>query len=111
MDRKTKDGVLIRLSESGQTAFGRSEDFNQQALPQKVFYYAIWALESEVNNGGFSQYFCNNSGESAGFVVEALETIGAPKNCGSMQTSDRRCLSCRLAVRRSPDLRGGVRFR
>jgi hypothetical protein len=48
------------------------------SLPQKVFS-AIWEVESEVNNGGFSQYFLNSSAESASFVVKALETVGAPK--------------------------------
>ena len=42
-------------------------------------FSSIWALESEVNNGGFSQYFLNNSCETAQFVSEALEIIGAPK--------------------------------
>jgi hypothetical protein len=41
-------------------------------------FSSIWAVESEVNNGGFSQYFLNSSCETAGFVSEALETIGAP---------------------------------
>ena len=71
------NGILIALSESDRTKFGK-DDFNAQSLPQKVFS-AIWAVESEVNNGGFSQYFSNNSCETAGFVAEALETIGAPK--------------------------------
>jgi len=72
-----KNGILIVLSESEKTSFGK-EDFALQSTPQKVFS-AIWAVESEVNNGGFSQYFFNNSAESAWFVVEALETVGAPK--------------------------------
>jgi hypothetical protein len=72
-----KNGILISLSESKSAKFGK-EDFALQSLPQKVFS-AIWAVESEVNNGGFSQYFSNSSAESAPFVVEALETIGAPK--------------------------------
>lgn len=72
-----KNGILISLSESKSTKFGK-EDFALQSLPQKVFS-AIWAVESEVNNGGFSQYFSNSSAESASFVVEALETIGAPR--------------------------------
>lgn len=72
-----KNEILINLSESEKTRFGKHE-FAEQSLPQKVFS-AIWALESEVNNGGFSQYFLNSSAESASFVVEALETIGAPK--------------------------------
>jgi len=54
------------------------EEFARQSLPQKVFS-AIWEVESEVNNGGFSQYFSNHSAESASFIVQALETIGAPR--------------------------------
>src|SRR2546427_10905132 len=73
----TKDRILIDLSSSDKTSFGK-EDFANQSLPQKVFS-AIWAVESEVNNGGFSQYFLNSSAESASFVAEALDTIGAPK--------------------------------
>ena len=66
-----KNSFLISLSESEKTKVGK-EDFARQSLPQKVFS-AIWAVESEVNNGSSSQYFFNSSGESASFVVEALE--------------------------------------
>jgi hypothetical protein len=72
-----KNEILINLSQSGMTKVGKLE-FAQQSLPQRVFS-AIWELESEVNNGGFSQYFSNESAESASFVAEALEIIGAPK--------------------------------
>jgi len=72
----TKNNILINLSTSEKTSFGK-EDFADQSIPQKVFS-AIWEVESEVNNGGFSQYFLNSSAESASFVAEALETIGAP---------------------------------
>jgi hypothetical protein len=72
-----KNGILIALSESDKTMFGK-EGFDTQTVPQKVFS-SIWAVESEVNNGGFSQFFQNLSSETATFVVEALETIGAPK--------------------------------
>jgi len=73
----TKNHILIRLSESDKTQFGKP-DFAQQSTPQKVFS-SIWALEAEVNNGGFSQYFLNSSCETASFVSEALATLGAPK--------------------------------
>ncbi len=73
----TKNHILIHLSESDKTSFGKQE-FASQSVPQKVFS-AIWAVESEVNNGGFSQYFLNSSAESASFVAEALESIGAPE--------------------------------
>jgi Domain of unknown function (DUF4375) len=72
-----KNGILISLSMSDKASFGK-EEFALQSLPQKVFS-AIWGVESEVNNGGFSQFFLNSSAETAPFLVEALETIGAPK--------------------------------
>jgi hypothetical protein len=59
----TKNHILIGLSESDKTQFGK-QDFAQQSTPQKVFS-SIWALESEVNNGGFPQYFLNDSCETA----------------------------------------------
>jgi hypothetical protein len=70
-----KNQILIMLSESESTAFGK-QDFDKQSIPQKVFT-SIWALEGEVNNGGFSQYFQNYSNETAGFVVDALRLIEA----------------------------------
>ena len=73
----TKNEILINLSESDNTKFGK-EEFAAQSVPQKVFS-SVWAVESEVNNGGFSQYFLNSSAETAGFVAEALDTIGAPR--------------------------------
>lgn len=73
----TKNHILILLSESEKTSFGK-QDFSRQSLPQKVLS-SIWAVESEVNNGGFSQYFLNCTGDSTPFVVTALETVGAPK--------------------------------
>src|SRR5215472_15377858 len=69
-----KNKLLIDLAESETTKVGKKE-FARQSLPQQVFS-AIWEVESEVNNGGFSQYFSNSSAESASFVVEAFETIG-----------------------------------
>jgi Domain of unknown function (DUF4375) len=78
-----KNKILINLSESEMTKVGR-EDFSEQSFPQKVFS-AIWEVEAEVNNGGFSQYFLNSSAESASFVVAALEEIGAPKTASICQ--------------------------
>jgi len=72
-----KNKILIKLSESAMTKVWK-EDFANQSFPQKVFS-AIWEVEAEVNNGGFSQYFFNNSRASAWFVARALEEIGAPK--------------------------------
>ncbi|HET9406876.1 MAG TPA: DMP19 family protein [Candidatus Sulfotelmatobacter sp.] len=73
----TKNHILISLSQSDKTSVGKVP-LAQQSRPQKVFS-AIWEVEAEVNNGGFGQYFLNDSAESVPFVVDALETIGASK--------------------------------
>jgi hypothetical protein len=78
-----KNRILIDLSGSDKTKVGK-EEFSEQSFPQRVFS-AVWEVESEVNNGGFSQYFLNDSAESASFVVSALEHIGAPKTANICQ--------------------------
>jgi hypothetical protein len=70
-----KNGFLIDLSESNHTEFGRVE-FSLQRPEQRVFS-AIWALESQVNNGGFVQYFVSHDGDTATFAAQALLEIGA----------------------------------
>jgi hypothetical protein len=39
---------------------------------------AVEALEREVNNGGYSQFFVNSSREYAPIIVDALRRIGCP---------------------------------
>lgn len=43
------------------------------------FYWAIWWLEAETNNGGFDQYFSNSSGELAHEALQGLKAVGAQK--------------------------------
>ncbi len=40
---------------------------------------AVEALEREVNNGGYEQFFLNSSREFAPIIVEALGRIGCPR--------------------------------
>jgi Domain of unknown function (DUF4375) len=84
-----KNNFLIELSESPQTSFGKLK-FEQQTPAQKVFS-CIWAVESEVNNGGFAQYFSNPSAETANYLVRALEEIKAPRTA-SICSSAIRCV-------------------
>ncbi|MFN8705974.1 MAG: DUF4375 domain-containing protein [Planctomyces sp.] len=72
MDKNT---FLIDLSESERTDFGRV-DFGCQNVAQKTFS-AIWELESQVNNGGFDQYFRNSNSDMIAYAPESLEQIGA----------------------------------
>jgi hypothetical protein len=46
--------------------------------PERVVL-AVEAMEREVNNGGYEQFFGNSSREFTGFLVRALELIGCPK--------------------------------
>jgi hypothetical protein len=70
-----KNKILIDLSESTRTDFGKV-DFSEQSEPQKVFS-AIWELESQVNNGGFLQFFEYADADSAEYAPTALRAIGA----------------------------------
>ena len=46
---------------------------------QERYVLAIEALEREVNNGGYRQFFLNSSHEFIDMIEEALKTIGCPK--------------------------------
>ena len=53
--------------------FGDLHNLNAE---QRVFY-VVQDLQNEVNNGGFGQYFYNDSGDFANEAVSAFERIGA----------------------------------
>jgi hypothetical protein len=43
---------------------------------EEVVILAIEALEREVNNGGYEQFFTNSSKEYASVIIDALNRIG-----------------------------------
>jgi hypothetical protein len=47
--------------------------------PEECIILAIEALEREVNNGWYGQFFVNSSREYGSIIVEALRRIGCPK--------------------------------
>jgi hypothetical protein len=51
---------------------------NKLAIEERVIL-AIEALEREVNNGGYGQFFVNSSREYAPIIVDCLRRIGCPK--------------------------------
>jgi hypothetical protein len=57
---------------------------DEMTEPQKLFSYNQ-DLEREVNNGGFSQYFINTSGDNAHETVLSLKAIGADKTANILQ--------------------------
>lgn len=44
--------------------------------------YCLDALEREINNGGFDQFFFNSSGDTALETIAALERLGAKHTAG-----------------------------
>lgn len=50
--------------------------FDSLSYPERVLHHIYW-LESEVNNGGFDQFFANSSGDYALDTPSALDEIGA----------------------------------
>ena len=52
------------------------EDMSVLSEPERIFYITQ-TLEMEVNNGGFSQFFYNSSGNFSNELVGAFTAIGA----------------------------------
>lgn len=46
---------------------------------EEIVILAVEALEREVNNGGYGQFFVNSSNEYASTIVNALHRIGCPR--------------------------------
>lgn len=55
--------------------------YQQLTSPERVVL-CLDALEREVNNGGFAQFFENSAGDHALETIEALRTLGAPRVAG-----------------------------
>jgi len=70
-----------------ETALGqKAASLGISALSQaEADVLAIEALEREVNNGGYRQFFLNSSNEFATMVVEALRRIGCPSTASITQ--------------------------
>lgn len=51
---------------------------NKLTIEERIIL-AIEALEREVNNGGYGQFFVNSSRDYAPIIVDALRRIGCPK--------------------------------
>ena len=57
------------------------DDIEKLNEHERVFY-VTQILEQEVNNGGFSQFFFNSSGDFSNELVDAFTKIGALKTAG-----------------------------
>ena len=60
------------------------EDMSVLSEAERIFYITQM-LEIEVNNGGFSQFFFNSSGDFSNELVSAFTAIGANKTAAICQ--------------------------
>jgi hypothetical protein len=68
------DSLAVAFEEAVQQ---KGEALGTQNLStEETVILAVEALEREVNNGGYYQFFCNSSNEFAGVAVSALRRIG-----------------------------------
>ena len=68
----------INLSDEFEAACSRHRGVPFKDLSEiDQILVAIWALEGDVNNGGFDQYYFNSSGDTAYYAPIALRRIGA----------------------------------
>jgi hypothetical protein len=56
-----------------------AEDGEQDLSDEERVVLAVEALEREVNNGGYGQFFTNSSGQYAAIIVDSLLRIGCPE--------------------------------
>src|SRR5579862_1936019 len=75
-----EEGILVRCSESGRTDCTTAEHL----------LLATLALEREVNNGGFAQFFLNSSRQYAPEIVGYLNRI----NCTKTAALAKRAIDC-----------------
>jgi hypothetical protein len=61
--------------------------YGELSAAEQVFV-AIWSLEADVNNGGFSQYFFNSAGDYAAHAPGALRAIGAGTMAGIVEQAN-----------------------
>ena len=56
--------------------------------PIETLGVGVWMLQTEVNNGGFGQYYCNSGGDLALPTVHALRSIGATRAAGVLEAAN-----------------------
>lgn len=58
---------------------------SEMTAKEEVIYHVSWLI-TEVNNGGFHQFFYNSTGDNAVETAELLRKIGAPQTATLVET-------------------------
>ena len=75
---KEDTNIIIAINEFVWKKSNDLENIENLTKSEKTFLY-VEILESEINNGGFDQFFYNSSGDYAYEALQALNEIGAKK--------------------------------
>lgn len=76
------------ISQFNQEEWNDSEIIPKLSKAQQAFYIT-WEVESEVNNGGFNQFYFNSSGQWADKAVNAFLFFGATKHADLMDRANK----------------------
>ena len=71
--------VFDNLSEKQPTDYEKEYETVMSWNKPRQAIYMIWALEAEVNNGGYNQFYFNSSGQFYKHLPDALTLVGANK--------------------------------
>lgn len=74
--------------------------------PGRQAIYNIWLVESEVNNGGFNQFFFNTSGNFSESAVADFELIGATEYAELQKRANKMYKEQELAERQDGTIEG-----
>lgn len=77
-DIQNANDFIIAMFEAVRTKCGDGENMSALSDPERTFYI-VQTVETEVNNGGFSQFFYNFSRVFADQMAQAFNEIGAAK--------------------------------
>ncbi len=71
--------VFDNLSEKQPADYEKEYETVMSWNKSRQAIYMIWALEAEVNNGGYNQFYFNSSGQFYKYLPDALKLVGANK--------------------------------
>ncbi len=71
--------VFDNLSEKQPADYEKEYETVMSWNKSRQAIYMIWALEAEVNNGGYNQFYFNSSGQFYMHLPDALRLVGANK--------------------------------
>lgn len=66
-------------------AYDRERDIVRSLSPGVRMVYTTWGVEAEVNNGGFSQYFENSTGQLADEALAGFRLLGAARHAALLE--------------------------